>query len=93
MRVGDFITGYYSGVFEITKIQDRYPSNPLISMIKIYNAKFEPTQSKKQYSCDSAYCLPINEYIERELLTLEERKEKLLNFKRHINENNSNILL
>jgi hypothetical protein len=82
MKEGDIILGYFSGIFKVTKVTARPNIAPLISMVKVFNSKFEPVHSKKEYSCDAGYCVHIEEYLENELLALEKRKKKLLDFKR-----------
>lgn len=57
-RVGDLVTGYYSGVHRITEIQIRIEDgkeiSPLVKLEKVLNGKYKPQRGKCE--CDISYC-------------------------------------
>lgn len=77
LKEGDLITGYYSGYFELLKLEEREGNTPLAFMKMKYRSDGSPKESQKVYKCDSTFCRKANTRLELELANLEAEKRKL----------------
>ncbi len=72
-KTGDVVRAYTKGIHVITSLDDTpgRSSNGLVKYRKIMNDNFSLCKSKREYSCDIAYCRPVSAAT-----LLEEQKEQ-----------------
>jgi len=66
LKVGDFITSYWPGIYRLVKIIAREDQSPLVVIEKVFDKKMNPRKGNNE--CDISYCKKITaEQLDTEL--------------------------
>lgn len=82
-KLGDFIIAYHSGIHQITNIQLREGSAPLLTYKKIIqeNGEFPKPHNAKENKCDEGFCILATEYVASEEQRISSIKQKIKQLK------------
>jgi len=89
MKIGDIVTSFWKGYWEIVAIDTEYykkhgghyEGRALIHVKKVYDDNGKPVNSKQIKACDSAWCKSAKLHIDNVVIDLENKIKSLKELK------------